>query len=238
MTANEMADELEVLFNKVTNNDAPGYEDTELSTVLTKAQERFVFQTYAGTNKLREAFEETEKRRKDLNELISNSELTTGSSNQTGALPNGTLYDMPTDFMYAVSEQVTISSSDECINGARIKVKPITHDLYAENIDNPFKQPSEELVWRLDYSRVTASTDPKRHELITDGSYTISKYHVRYLRQPPNIVVDRTTTANQVNCILNETTHRRIIDIAVELLLEITVDGRLQTNLLLNQTNE
>lgn len=238
MTANQMGDELEVLFNKVTNNDAPGYEDTELSLVLSKAQERFVFQTYAGTNKLKEGFEETEKRRKDLDELLSNSEITTASANQTGSLPNGTFYDLPTDFMYAISEQATISSSDECLNGNRIKVKPITHDLYAENIDNPFKQPSDELIWRLDFSRVTADTNPKRHELITDGTYTISKYHLRYLRTAPEIVVDRTDTANQVNCILNETTHRRIIDIAVELLLEITVDGRLQTNLLLNQMNE
>lgn len=238
MTANQMADELEVSFNKVTNNDAPGYEDTELSLVLNKAQERFVNQTYAGTNKLKEGFEETEKRRKDLDELISNSEITTASASQTGTLPNGTFYDMPTDFMYAISEQATISSSDECLNGNRVKVKPITHDLYAENIDNPFKQPSDELIWRLDFSRAAANTDPKRHELITDGSYTISKYHLRYLRKPVDIVVDRVTTTNQVDCILNETTHRRIIDIAVELLLEITVDGRLQTNLLLNQTNE
>lgn len=238
MTANQMADELEVLFDKITNNDSPGYEDAELSTVLTKAQERFVFQNYAGTNKLKEAFEETEKRRKDLNELTSNSDITTSSASQTGALPNGVFYDLPTDFMFAISEQVTISSTDTCHNGNRIKVKPITHDLYAENISNPFKKPDTSLVWRLDFSRTTASTDPKRHELITDGTYTISSYHLRYLRQLPNIVVDRTTTTNQVNCILNETTHRRIIDTAVEILLEITVDGRLQTNLILNQTNE
>ena len=238
MTANEMGDELEVIFNKVASGDAPGYEDDELSLILTRAEERFVLQTYSGTNKLKEAAEETEKSRKDLDELISNTNITTASTSQTGSLPNGTLYDLPEDFLYSLAEQVTISSDDECDDGNTLRVKPITHDIYTINIDNPFKQPDNTLVWRLDYSRTTTSTDPKRHELITDGTYTISEYRLRYLRKLTGITVDRETPANQVNCTLNEITHRRIIDIAVEILLEITVDGRLQTNLLLNQTNE
>lgn len=238
MTANEMADELEVLFNKVTNNDSPGYEDAELSLILNKSQERFRNQIYSGSNKLQEGFEETEKRRKDLSELTKNVEISTASSNQLGTLPNGTFYDLPDDFLYAIKEEVTINSSEECIDGNRIRVKPITHDEYAINVDNPFKQPYDGLVWRLDYSRTTDNTNPKRHELITDGTYNITTYHLRYLRRLADIVVDRVTPTNQINCVLDESTHRRIIDIAVEILLEITVDNRLQTNLLLNQTNE
>lgn len=238
MTANEMADELEVLFNKVTNNDSPGYEDAELSLILNKSQERFRNQIYSGSNKLQEGFEETEKRRKDLSELTKNVEISTASSSQLGTLPNGTFYDLPDDFLYAIKEEVTINSSEECIDGNRIRVKPITHDEYAINVDNPFKQPYDGLVWRLDYSRTTDNTNPKRHELITDGTYNITTYHLRYLRRLADIVVDRVTPTNQINCVLDESTHRRIIDIAVEILLEITVDNRLQTNLLLNQTNE
>ena len=244
MTANEFADRLELHFNKIANNDAPGYEDAEWSVLLTKAEERFFLQNYAGTNKLREGFEETEKRRKDLSELTSNSELTSTavSSSQTGILPNVVYYDLPTDFLYSIKEDVTISSIDECVTGKRIKVKPITHDEYTVNIENPFKQPFatsyDGLVWRLDYSRAVVGTDPKRHELITDGSFTITVYHLRYLKRLPGMTVDRTTPTNQLNSVLDESTHERILDIAVEIALEITVDNRLQTNLLLNQTNE
>jgi hypothetical protein len=237
MTANNMADEWEIYFDKVTNFDSPGYEDTEISLLLTKAEERFFFQNYTGSNKLREGFEETEKRRKDLSELISNANVTVSSTDQTGILPNGTFYDLPTNFLYSIKEEVTIASDDACANGNRIKVKPITHDEYTVNLENPFKQPYDELVWRLDYSRETTIT-AKRHELITDGSYTVSAYHLRYLKRLPGITVNRTTTTNQVNSLLDESTHRRIIDMAVEIALEITVDNRLQTNLLLNQTNE
>jgi len=238
MTANEMADRWELSFDKITNSDSPGYEDSEISIILTKAQERFFFQNYAGTNKLAEGFEETEKRRKDLSELTSNAELSTPSTDQNGVVPNGVFYDLPDNFIYAIKEEVTIASEDECVSGNRIKVKPITHDEYTINIDNPFKKPYDELAWRLDFSRETVNTNPKRHELITDGTYTISTYHLRYLRRLPEIAVDRDTPANQINCILDEITHERIIDLAVEIALEVTVDNRLQTNLLLNQTNE
>ena len=238
MTANQMADRWELYFDKITNNDSPGYEDSEISVILTKAQERFTLQNYSGTNPLGEGFEETEKRRKDLSELTSNAELTTTSSSQTGVVPNGTFYDLPDDFIYAIKEEVTISSTDDCVNGKRIKVKPITHDEYTVNIDNPFKQPYDELAWRLDFSRETVNTNPKRHELITDGNYSITTYHLRYLRRLPDIVVDRETTTNQVDSILDEITHERIVDLAVEIALEITVDGTLQTALLLNSKNE
>lgn len=238
MTANQMADRVELYFEKIANNAAPGYEDTEWSVILSKAQQRFFLQDYSGTEKYREAVEETEKRRKDLSELTSNTNITSSSSDQTGVLPNGTLYDLPTDFLYALSEEVTISSSDSCVNGNRIRVKPITHDEYVVNAENPFKQPDATLVWRLDYSRETVGTNPKRHELVTDGTYTISNYHLRYLRRPPDIVVDRTTVTNAVDCILDEITHERIIDIAVEIVLELTTDPRLQTNMGLNLKNE
>ena len=42
MTANNMADEWEIYFDKVTNSDSPGYEDSEISLLLTKAEERNV----------------------------------------------------------------------------------------------------------------------------------------------------------------------------------------------------
>lgn len=225
-------------FDKMNNDNAPGYEDSEISLLLNKAQERFLLQTYSGTNRVKEAFEETEKRRKDLSELVKNSDISLASASQTGVLPNGTFYDLPTNFLYAIKEEVTISSDNECDNEKRIKVKPITHDEYTINIENPFKQPYNELVWRLDYSRTTDNTNPKRHELITDGSYDITTYHLRYLRKPTDIVVDLDTPANQVHCVLNEITHQRIVDLAVEIALENTVDPRLVTNVQLNTKNE
>ena len=169
MTAVEMKELFLILYDKITNLAAPGYTDDEISDFLNKAQLQFVKHRYSEKgNKYQEGFEETEKRRKDLVQLTRNLEATI-SSDQTGVSPNGYFYDLPEGFMYTLREEATIESSDECIDGNRIYIKPITHDEYAINLLNPFKKPDSTVAWRLDYSYIgspsTTTTSTKRHEI-------------------------------------------------------------------------
>jgi hypothetical protein len=223
MTAAEMKQNFLVLYDKVTNFAAPGYEDSEIQLFLNKAQLQYVKRKYNYKgNVYKEGFEETEKRRKDLSELVYNAELTNSdiSASQVGVSPNGVFYDLPNNLLYTLREEVTISSSDTCIDGNRIAVKPITHDEYAINIKNPFKKPDNNLVWRLDFSRETASSNSaQRHELVYGNSYTISTYHLRYLKEPRDIVID---TVAPIDSELDESTHPEIVDIAVRIASGIT----------------
>lgn len=57
-----------------------------------------------------------------------------------------------------------------------ILVKPITHDQYWKNINNPFKQPNREVAWRLNYI--------DGHEIIPDSTYVIDTYTIRYIKYP------------------------------------------------------
>lgn len=220
MIATEMSYEFKVLYDKITNFDAPGYTEEEISRFLSKAQERVVLGYYTSLgNKDREGFEETEARRKDLVELVKGTTISSPSASQTGVLPNGTFYDLPTDCLYAISEEVTLESDDDCVDGTRIRVKPITHDEYSINVRNPFKKPHKRLVWRLDYNT-------RRHELVTDGTYDITDYHLRYIKKPNPIITAIGITIEGVtgvqNCQLNDILHRRIIDEAVKIATGIT----------------
>lgn len=220
MTAQEMKRSFLVLYDKVTNFAAPGYDDEEISLFLTKAQERVVLYDYnPNGNKYNEGFEETEQRRKSLSELTKGTTITTPSTSQTNALPNGVFFDLPQDCLYAISEQITTSSNNPCFHGNRIKVKPITHDEYTINKDNPFKKPNaNELAWRMDYNT-------RRHEIITDNTFTVSQYHLRYIQRPSPIIID-TSVINGVtgplNCTLNDILHERIVDEAVKIASGIT----------------
>ena len=51
---------------------------------------------------------------------------------------------------------------------------------------------------------------------------------MRYLKNPTNIVVDRTTLANQRNCELDTSTHVVIVDIAMDLMLDRIKEQRMQ----------
>ncbi len=214
-----MKQEFLILYDKVTNFDAPGYNDLEISILLTKGQERTFFAFYNPLgNQFREGFEETEARRKDLKELVKGTTCTISAS-QTGVLPNGVFYDLPTDCLYAISEEITTTSADTCKNGLRLRVKPITHDEYAINLKNPFKKPNiNSYIWRLDYQT-------NRHELITDGTFTVGTYHLRYIQKLTPIIVGSNTVdgiSGPQNCILNSVTHKRIIEEAVKIATGIT----------------
>ena len=82
------------------------------------------------------------------------------------------------------------------------------------------------MTWRLVFSREVDGNNPslpataKRHQLVTDGTYDVESYSINYLKFPEPIVVDREVLTNQRNCILDESTHLVIIDIAKSLLLE------------------
>jgi hypothetical protein len=238
MTANEMKYEFNVIRDRVLNFDAPSLEDNEISLLLSKAEERFLITHYSGNNKLRESFEETEKRRKDLSNLVKTLETSTPSSNQINKYStNSVFFDLPVNCLYVIHEHVITSSEIPCYNNLILSIKPVTHDQINLNISNPFKKPDTTMVWRLDYSQNPSNLN-RRHELVHGEDYTIGSYFMRYVERLPGIVVDTANPANQINSVLDESVHRRVIDLAVEITLETLQDNRLQTNVLLNNKNE
>jgi hypothetical protein len=128
--------------------------------------------------------------------------------------------DLPSNFLYAVEEAATLK-----LNGTERTVeswiKPVRHDEYMANINNPYKQPYKDLVWRMDMSRdqhadgTATLASAKRTELIYPKTYVLSKYRVRYLAMPSSIVVDEFDPTQQKHCMLDETLHREIVDEAV-----------------------
>ena len=148
--------------------------------------------------------------------------LTSGlgkSAAQGGVHPNGIFLDMPSDFLYAVEEAAQILTTPTRTTESWIR--PVKHDEYLANINNPYKKPYKDLVWRMDISRsqiaegTLISSSSKRSELILDTSSSLDYYRLRYLSTPPAIVVDEFEPENQRHCVLDETLHREIVDEAV-----------------------
>lgn len=140
------------------------------------------------------------------------------SDSQGGVHPNGVFLDLPEGFLYAVEESVVTSLAPD----QEVDVIPVPHDLYRENIRDPYKKPYKNLAWRMDFSReihADGSTDQtsKRVEIIVAEGAELEYYRVRYLRTPPDIIVDEVTPENQIHCILDETLHREIVDEAVKI---------------------
>jgi hypothetical protein len=227
MTAAEMKTEFLVGYDKITNFAAPGYTDSEISKFLNDSQERFLKKNYGDLNKYRTSYEETEKRSKDLSELKRFSTISTFTA---GNHPNSFFAELPENIVWATKEEVEINITD-ChgdTSTKRVGVFPVSDDYYNVNIENPFKKPDATVVWRMDFSRtddtqVVSSTNSKRHELVTDGS-TINKYYLTYLKYPQTIDV-----TNSVDCELDPSVHKEIVEMAISIALETSQEPRYQT---------
>ena len=163
----------------------------------------------------------------------------TVSIQQGGTHPDGQFFDMPGGFLYAVEEAVKIEGEPR-----EAWVRPVKHDEYLANINNPYKKPYKDLVWRMDISRyqqaegTSTSATAKRTELILPEAATVDQYRIRYLATPPEIVVDEFDPTNQRHCILDETLHREIVDEAVIIAQAATQEEKYQIGVNEQQRND
>lgn len=228
MTANEMKFAWQMQFDSLFELPSPAYDDRQISYLLTQAQWQVFLKKYNPFgNKYQKGFEADEQRKRDLEQLIrpalydsvnpvpSDVSEISESSSQNGVHPNGIFLDLPSDFLYAIEEAATLQS-----NLVESWVKPIKHDQYLANINNPYQQPYSGLIWRMEISRQTqpegtTSGTSKRTELILPEGESLDKYRMRYLASPPDIVCDEFRPVNQRHCILDESIHGDIVKEAV-----------------------
>ena len=171
---------------------------------LNEAQDEFFIMAY-------NTFDRTELEKKTLSKLVTSLDIISFSSSSSN-FPNGVTANIPDTCKFVIEEYViftnpiprptgttaNITSADEIVS-----VKPIKYSYYISNIDNPFNQPYEGLVWRLDFGG--------NHELITDGKHTIASYTIKYFRQP--VAID---LINDIDCEINPLYHRLIVNNAVK----------------------
>lgn len=142
----------------------------EINEFLNNAQNQYI-------NALADLYERKESVRKSLTNLTKGAVLTEDVSypNEEKILDYSHVYDLPGDAMRVVQEQVFT------VGGELIKIKPFTHDQFNINISNPYKEPYEDLVWRLDVGG--------KHELIPAPGTTLGEYKIRYIILPTEIDV-------------------------------------------------
>lgn len=245
MTANQMADEVERILDRSASFGSPGYEDFEITSVLNMAETLYVKKYYDELNNRKgKGFQEIEIRNQGLGALIKDAPSLTPSASQVGVITNpnvaGKFFDLPSDHMYTIYEECVIDKT-ECgtNNPIYAYVVQISHNEMQRFNWSKYKKPfyksyGDARVWRSEFSRFVDGVNPanpataKRHELFTDGTFNIVTYHMRYLKNPTEIVVDRTTPANQQNSELDESTHLVIVQMAADLMMERTKDQKLQ----------
>ena len=154
MTNQEFRNQFDISYNAIASNSAPGIDDFELSVYLTQAQLEIVKNYYDPlSNRKQKGSEATEKRRRDLNQLVKDYKTSTTITNSSNINSEAKFYTVPNDLFLIVNEKAKITSED-CYNNKTLTIKPISYDEYDVQIDNPFEKPNEKVAWRLDLSNV------------------------------------------------------------------------------------
>ena len=248
MTNQEFRQQFDISYNAIASMSSPGIDDFELSVYLTTAQLEIIKNYYDPlSNRKQKGFEATEKRRRDLNQLVKDYKTSTTITNSSNINSEAKFYIVPDDLFLIVNEKAKINSKD-CYNNKTLNIKPMSYDEYNIQIDNPFEKPDEKTAWRLDISNIN---NVKVVEIVSP--YNISgslEYQIRYIKYPKPIIITNLNTAFpsdgltidgiyvETSCELNTEICREILDRAV---LLATADYRpqnLQVKAQMSQTNE
>lgn len=248
MTTEEFHQEFLISYNAIASNSNPGFDSFEISTYLTKAQLEIV-KNYDDSlsNRKQKGFENTEKRRVDLKNLVKSFKSTSSFSTTDIIDDNSKFYNIPDDVFLKKSEHLKIISTD-CNNGKVIEIKPITHDEFLKQKRNPFKVPNKNIVWRLDFSKINSKNVV---EIISNYNsiYTL-EYQLRYLKLPNPIIIENLETAfpgenlslygktQKATSELDSSMHSEILDRAVELALRDYKPAGLESKIQLDIRNE
>jgi len=199
--------DLQLLFDdklgRFMDNDTKVFLSTEVERFLNQSQLTFI-------HAMADVYEYNEKARRVLAPLVHSS--TEPVDVIVGFVPisdHSFTFQLPDKAIRIVEEQAVTVDSD-------IAIIPITHDQYLANRSNPYKQPYENLVWRIDVEGVV--------ELVSDGT-AITGWKVRYIIEPELLVFDDDT-----ELILFEVDYDKIVDLAVELAVKSLAVGRPKEN--------
>lgn len=226
MTAQEFHDNFKFTLDKVDSLNYPNFLVAEIDLLLNQAQDRIVKQRLGIDNVKREGFEQTEKRTDDLRTIVVDSTIVPSNSSSSN-MPGGVFCTLPSNYYFAVNEQVDLIYQD-CNNQLkkeRVPVKAIRHDNYNKVISDPFNKPDETLVLRL--------MENGKVELISDINHQIKNYYLRYIKRPQQINLNTNTTTD-----LPEHIHWELVSEAVNIALENISAQRIQTFDKINNTNE
>jgi hypothetical protein len=243
MILSEFKNEFNIHYNAIASQSAPGFDDYEISVFLTKAQEEIVKNYYNPKgNKYKEGFEDSEKRRVDLKELVKTYSSNTQIISFDGLSDNSKFFVIPDDVFLIIYETVTLDSS--CVT-KQPNVVPKTHDEFNVQYDNPFKNPDVSTIWRLNICKIN---DTNVVELISINN--IVDYKIRYIKYPKPIILSDLNTlfpgenltinglSAPTECELQQGIHKEILDRAVELALRDYKPSNLESKIQLDQRNE
>ena len=201
---------------------------------LNQATNKFVKTRFNGDQVHHIGYEQTEKRRTDLQRLFVSTDvdLSEDEKNTSNASYDCYYITYPKDFMYALNEDVVISDLDDKYR-MNTCVFECTQDSFMYRINNSIT----DFHYRFHRARPIRTRTDDGCILYTDKNYKISRYTLGYIKTPSVITLEKwneeteqyESSAHDNYEDFDDATMYEIIKIAAQMYLENKKDERYQT---------
>ena len=213
MNSNEFSNQFDVLYNNISNNQAPGLNEYEKSVFLTKAEYELVKNHFSPeSNSKQKGFDDTFKRDSDFSTIVRYKIIPLTSVDVSNFDPRAYKIVLEDKVFITLNEQLRLVNTDTTpatpvvtVEGVR-QVIPISYDEYTRLMSKPYKEPLKYQAWRLRATDGTLSPsgesgtiDNSTIELIVrtadkkwaaESSNNSLSYAVRYVKKPNPIILE------------------------------------------------
>ena len=219
MTGEETIIAFKIKLDKLDTESLPEITPEVAVFWLNDSFERIIKHRYGGNNPGRKSFEETQKRTDDLREVIKYSKI---ENPVTGFFENSVDFVLPSDYWFAIIEEVDVKGAD-CIDATKTKrvgVIAIQHNNINTAVKkDPFWKPEGEDVLRTMQGRNTTI----HHESLI----TVPVYYLGYVSN--DFKIELTDLQSELK--VADHLHAEIVDQAVSSVLNAVESGRYQQDL-------
>lgn len=209
------------------NNEAEKPATDDSLFWLNQAINKFVKLRFNGDPVHKTGYEQTEKRRADLDKLFKECTYEIDPEVKTTfASYDRYTVTYPEDFMYALNEDVVITDSDG-MHEMDTCVFECTQDSFMYRVNNNLT----DFHYRFNRARPIRTRTATGCYLLTDKNYNITKYTLGYLKTPDEITLgdNPAETAFEEYEDFDDATMYEIIKMAAQMYLENQKDQRYQT---------
>lgn len=213
MTAEEFNYEFDLLYNNISNNQAPGLDVYEKSVFLTQAQDE-ILKAYASpkTNKLQEGIDDSERRQIDFSRLLRIKEYTKdecikgiGNLWKDSYVINISDSNNNNPFYIILNEQVLVNrningeknaDAQYILNNYRLQVIPLSYIDYTQIQSRDDYRPPKNQAYRMininpnQNIGLSNKTQYPSIEILLGRNDTLVSYTIRYLKKPYPIILE------------------------------------------------
>jgi hypothetical protein len=218
MTVQELHYQFKLNMDRVDTLSATDFNREEIDYLLNEAQLLYVKRLYNGTNPLKTAFEQSQKRIDDLSTIVIKFPL------QPALTPTKVqgVYEVPLsslsfEYLFLIAAYCDIQLKEDC--SKKIPLKFVQHDDYREALRDPFNSPSTESI-PYNFGRSTNSSGTSIY--IYPQTFDISSVYIEYIKKPARISYGTYTHLDGVSYPTNSSelpphTHDEIVNIACQI---------------------